>query len=198
MPKPWGGLARIIAAKERKAKRLAKRKAMAGMLPVSVLGRPTVKILDYLWSFAVKLRDKKVSPICRICGQRPGTVAYHIVTKQRGHSIRWMLTNGVLACAPCNLGEMMNRALYRDKHIALFGAGIVEGIEAIARARVAVDLFFVESALKAEIQSIQGGMIGKARPAAKDEVQVRKGRRARTDGASGGAGGSSEDVPQGS
>ena len=94
--------------------------------------------------------------MCRICFKRPGNVAYHLIPKQRGHGVRWLVENGVLACSQCNFGEMINRASYRDKHIFLFGKDRVEGIEKVASESVGmkVDRFSVFSALSLELKKI--------------------------------------------
>ncbi len=82
--------------------------------------------LDALWSVIVIMRHRKTfGPLCRICVCRPATLAYHIVPKQRGHSIRWDLEDGVGGCSTCNYGEVSNRSLYRDRHILLFGRQFV-------------------------------------------------------------------------
>lgn len=86
--------------------------------------------MDGIWSFVVRrrhivLHGKK----CRICSVRPIEVGYHIVPKQTGDAVRWLIENGCGACAPCNFGEHKNRSLYRKKHVRLFGREFVEKIE---------------------------------------------------------------------
>ena len=143
---------------ERKSARTAKGKLLNRLEQLSVSGRPTDTMLDSLWSKVIKERDRKVNPVCRICRWRRGTTAYHIVPKQRGHSIRWLLENGVLSCAPCNGGEVWNRSLYRDKHISLFGKDFVERIEAKSRAGQGfpVDRWAVHLILTQELKRLQG------------------------------------------
>lgn len=91
--------------------------------------------LDALWSEAVRRRDLKLyGPLCRICHKsKDQLVGYHIVPKQRGDAIRWILENGCAGCVGCNWGEMNNRPLYRDKHISIFGKELIEKLEAAAR-----------------------------------------------------------------
>lgn len=94
---------------------------------------------EKLWqitSFYVRLRDKKLGDWCRICRKRPIECAYHLVPKQRGLSIYYNLDNLVGACAACNFGEHLNRSLYRDKHIVLFGKERIERLEAEAAVKI--------------------------------------------------------------
>lgn len=90
--------------------------------------------MDGVWSLIVRRRHIALSPesskkLCRICGKRPIEVGYHIVPKQMGYGVRWLIENGCAACSPCNWGEHKNRALYRKKHIRIFGRERVEAIE---------------------------------------------------------------------
>ncbi len=87
--------------------------------------------LDALFNLWVKVRDKlKFGPNCRICCTRPGTVAYHLVPKcTTNWRVRWADENAVLGCAPCNEGERWHRQRYREKHVRLFGEGLIERIE---------------------------------------------------------------------
>src|SRR3990167_3214785 len=78
-------------------------------------------VLDNLVCLYAKMRDKRNSPMCRICGKKPYKVGYHLVPKKKGDAVRWDPANLVAACTQCNYGESMNREIYRDKHIALFG-----------------------------------------------------------------------------
>lgn len=128
-------------ADERKKKRKEKRAQLWPSRPRAKKGpslrQRLVKILDNLWSVAVRLRGKALyGPMCQICAERPAEVGYHLVPKQRGYAIRWLLEAGIAACSPCNLGEMMNRSLYREKHIKIFGLELIEGLEAIAAKKV--------------------------------------------------------------
>ncbi len=94
--------------------------------------------LDHLWSLVVRKRDaKKTGGLCRICGVRPGTCAYHIIPKQRGDMLRWDLRNGCLACGPCNYAEMINRSLYQDDHHPrIFGAALIDELKTLAKVMV--------------------------------------------------------------
>lgn len=147
---------------KRKAKRRAKRKELTKDMPYLVWGRKQLRVkLDNLWSFLIRLRDRiKHGPMCRICGNREGSVAYHIVPKQRGDAVRWRLDNGVLACSACNYAEQMNRSLYRDKHVKLFGKSHVEKIEAAARKGqqfTTAELAFMADDFRTQIENIRGG-----------------------------------------
>ena len=115
---------------------------------------PSIQKLDSLAKLGVIYRDRHLGPMCRICGNRPWVVAYHIVPKQRGNAVRWVLSNIVLACTNCNYGEMRNRSLYRDKHIVIFGKEYVERIEQVARDGNGkqVDKFAVLAELKRYIE----------------------------------------------
>lgn len=70
---------------------------------------------------------------CRIFKDRPGEVGYHLVPQQRGDAARFLPENVVWASAAANDGERLNRSLYREKHVAIFGKNRVEAIEAVAR-----------------------------------------------------------------
>ena len=113
---------------------------------------------DALWSLAVRRRDTHFfGPRCRICGQVEESVnavmvGYHLVPKKRGDFIRWLMENGVQGCSRCNFGERMNPGKYRDKHIALVGRAVIEGIEARARAHADLSM--------AELKEIQAWLAG--------------------------------------
>lgn len=93
--------------------------------------------LDALWSLAVRLRDRRAhGPLCRLGCGRIAVLGYHLVPKQRGDSIRWLLENGVAACSNCNGAELLNRSLYREKHVQIFGRDLIERLEEIAREKV--------------------------------------------------------------
>lgn len=146
----------IRKARARKAKRAEKRRQLRAALPIRHTRRELRAKLDGLWSLLVKARDGMKSQVCRVCGRSPGEVAYHIVPKQRGDAVRWLPENGVLACAACNMGEMLNRSLYRERHKRLFGAGLVEWLEAKAAegAKFSLpDLVAMRDDLKARIES---------------------------------------------
>lgn len=133
-------------AKQRKAKRIAKRREL-GLGPT----RTTVRAqLDHLWSLAVRRRDRKThAGFCRVCmvkiqlgfrigSPRPAEVAYHIVP--RGDDMtRWLLSNGVAACSQCNWGELQSRtrtstkAHYRALHAAMIGERELCILESLAK-----------------------------------------------------------------
>ena len=88
---------------------------------------------DGLWSEVIKARDRKLyGNICRIGKAKNctgiGKVAYHIAPKMMGKAVRWLVSNGVLACSACNDGERKNRALYRRHHEELFGKAFVDSL----------------------------------------------------------------------
>lgn len=92
-------------------------------------------ILDDLFALWIKRRDTaKHGRLCRICGKRPGTVAYHLVPKCTiNYLARWHDENAVLACAPCNNGERWHRKLYNDKARELFGGELMDRMEKLGR-----------------------------------------------------------------
>lgn len=117
-----------------------------------------IRQLDAIWSQIILLRHRaRFGPMCRICMAAPAQVAYHIVPKQRGYAIRWDLENGCGACSPCNGAEMMNRSLYREKHILLFTRQFVEKIESRANAMVKFDIPDLKSKLEAFKEIIRVG-----------------------------------------
>lgn len=86
------------------------------------------------------LIDRAINgPSCRIhtlqqgFGFHSGQVAYHLIPQQRGDAARFLEENVVWACRDANYGERMNRSLYRQKHIDLFGKERIERIESLAR-----------------------------------------------------------------
>lgn len=86
------------------------------------------------------LRDRDLNgnwcrmiPECPNKAHHAGSLAYHLVPAQRGDSTRFVPENVVWACSQANYGEVMNRSLYRDKHITLFGHERMERLEALAR-----------------------------------------------------------------
>lgn len=121
-------------AKARKVKRATKRQQLMKARPIQAMRKTIESTLDALWSQIIRLRDKILyGPLCRCCGKNAGTVACHIVPKQRGKAIRWRLDNGYLGCSGCNWGEMINRSLWRDKHVAMFGRDKIEELEEASR-----------------------------------------------------------------
>lgn len=83
------------------------------------------------------LIDRAINgPTCRIHqkeGFHSGEVPYHLIPQQRGDAARFIEENVVWACRNANYGEMMNRSLYDQKHIDLFGKERIDRIKAIAR-----------------------------------------------------------------
>lgn len=106
--------------------------------------------LDDLWAYFIKLRDKLAyGGVCRICGVRGIEVAYHIIPRG-DDATRWDFENGCGACHECNRGEQMNRSRYRAKHVVIFGAELIERLEAKARTRPKFSLEDLER-IKTEI-----------------------------------------------
>jgi len=103
------------------------------------------------------LDRKRNGNACRIHGAPClGTLAYHIVPQQRGDAARFIEENVVWACRRANYGEKMNRSLYRDKHIAIFGKERVERIEAIAKKEAhfsTAELWDIHESVKAKIEA---------------------------------------------
>ena len=129
-----GALAKIEEAKRKKKARADKARSLVGMGQLRASMRPTDKKLDKIWSEVVRDRDRqKYGPLCRYGCGRVGVVAAHVVPKQFGHWIRWDLTNGMLACTNCNLGEVLNRTKYRMRHVDMFGSKMIDGLERKAR-----------------------------------------------------------------
>jgi hypothetical protein len=100
--------------------------------------------LDSLWGRVVRARDKFFyGNVCRIRKAKNCTgkaeVGYHLVSKARGHAIRWNLDAGVAACARCNDGERLNRVLYDEYHQELFGADFITTLKVLARQTLKVD-----------------------------------------------------------
>ena len=112
-----------------------------------------IKALDDLFSFFIRLRDKKYSGnICRICGKRPIEVCYHILPKvSTGHVLRWDPDNAVGSCSPCNGAEYWHRLKYADKHIELFGRKFYNALKARARKKVKYSMADLRE-IKLEIQ----------------------------------------------
>lgn len=137
----------IRAQREKAAIRKAKREEKRATLPwgrpqaqvQKKRGRPSEharleKVLDDLWSYFIKLRDKLLfGGLCRICGSQPIQVAYHIISRGHG-AIRVDLENGCGACCGCNWWELKTRqqrpAQVRERHIKIFGLELIERLEA--------------------------------------------------------------------
>lgn len=89
------------------------------------------------------LLDRKLfGPYCRLgvecpkfkrIGFHAGQVAYHLIPQMRGDAARFLQINIVWACSDANQGERLNRSLYREKHIKVFGLDRILKIEEVAR-----------------------------------------------------------------
>lgn len=112
------------------------------------------------------LLDRKINgPLCRLGAMCPdyekigihnGSLAYHIVPAQRGDSTRFVPENVVWACRVANYGEVMNRSLYRSKHIVVFGPERLERLENMAREirqYTLKELWDLRAELKAKIEA---------------------------------------------
>jgi hypothetical protein len=148
---------KMFQRKAKKAAALEKRRQLVGMGQLRVSKRPSDKQLDRLWSEVVMFRDRLKSVWCRICHRRKGVLAYHIVPKQMGHAIRWLLENGVLGCVECNGGEVSNRTLYRMKHCKMFGEEFVKRLEnqAVAGQGHPIDRWAVKLILERELERLK-------------------------------------------
>ena len=96
---------------------------------------------DKLFSLYIRLRDKrKNAGRCLICRKNPIEVCYHLIPRGR-YITRWDPSAAVGGCPPCNFGEKMNRLLYRQKHIDIFGKDFYEALEEKSRqlAKFSVD-----------------------------------------------------------
>lgn len=101
--------------------------------------------LDALWGKAVRSRDrKKFGDVCRIHKARNCTgrneCGYHVISKARGHAIRWKMAAGVAACNPCNDGERWNRVLYDEHHIKIFGKEVIDNLKATSHQTLKLDI----------------------------------------------------------
>lgn len=111
--------------------------------PKRAMGKPRAISRGTLKAQIIRLlglRDRLLhGPFCRIMPECPtkaahfGTLAYHLVPAQRGDATRFVPENVVWACSAANYGEVMNRSLYREKHITIFGRERMERLEAMAR-----------------------------------------------------------------
>ncbi len=125
-------------ADARKAKRKAKARDLNKSKPVkSLIKRGPLKTA--IIRLLGLLDRKKYGNECRLSWEcptktpHPGFLAYHLVPAQRGDSTRFVPENVVWACSAANYGEVMNRSLYRQKHVDLFGKDLIEQLEAKAR-----------------------------------------------------------------
>ena len=88
------------------------------------------------------LDRKRNGPLCRLMDECPqtknigyhnGDTSYHLVSQGRGDAARFDPEGVIWTCGPANFGEMMNRSLYREKAITLFGRERIERLEHIAK-----------------------------------------------------------------
>lgn len=136
------------AIADRKAKREEKRASLPwGSKPkkkptklsqISTRGAIKAQIVHELG-----LLDRKLhGPYCRLATECPKfkkvgyhavEVAYHLIPQMRGDAARFLAKNVVWACSDANQGERLNRSLYDDKHIKVFGAARIAEIKEVAR-----------------------------------------------------------------
>lgn len=148
-------LAKRAEAKARKAKRAEKRKELkiGDSTPKGVMKSRIVRILGLL--------DAKINgKACRIHGAPcAGEVAYHLIPQQRGDAARFIRENVVWACRRANFGERMNRSLYRERHIQIFGRELIERLEEKAKEIVQIsraELREIFDRLKEELGTAPG------------------------------------------
>lgn len=123
-------LAKRKIADEKKAKRKARAKEL-WTRPTGSLATLKKKIVHQLG-----LRDRRLNgPLCRIHRAKceGPFVGYHLVPQARGGLARLEPRGVVWACSRANRGEQMNRSLYREKHVELFGEPLVLELEALAK-----------------------------------------------------------------
>ncbi len=59
--------------------------------------KPTIKLLDKLWSQAIQYKYRGICVICR----RRSSDSHHLVSR-RNKSTRWMIDNGIALCMDCH------------------------------------------------------------------------------------------------
>lgn len=131
----------MAKADKRRQRRLGNRRFIAKISGVKTIADRTDIKKQIVHELG--LLDRKINgPYCRLgvacpahvwTGHHPGEVAYHIIPQMRGDAARFIPENVVWACAAANRGEQMNRSLYEDKHVTVFGRDRIERIKAIAR-----------------------------------------------------------------
>src|SRR6266404_3180333 len=124
-------------AAARKTARKAKAKVLYSGKPKSMrslVSRGTLK--EQIVRFLGLLDAKENGRSCRLdifcpawkrVGPHLGDSSCHIVPQKRGDAARFLREGIYWGCRAANYGEMMNRDLFRDKHIARFGKDLVEG-----------------------------------------------------------------------
>ncbi len=153
-------LAQFKALKAKAAKRAGKRHAKRRVIAAARGIRSTIKTGNLKKQLVrmLGLLDRKLrGPFCRIHGEPClGTIAYHLVPQQRGDATRLLPENVVWACQGANYGEFRNRSLYRQKHVDLFGAELIERLEEIAgefKKYSRAELFELREKLKAQLEA---------------------------------------------
>lgn len=116
------------------AERLARKKKRR-QKSVSIFGRLPIKgnVKKDLVTLLGLLDRKKNGPDCRIHGGHPGQCGYHIFPQMLGDAYRFIPENVVWACFPANRGEQLNRSLYAEKHVEIFGQERLDLIRAKAK-----------------------------------------------------------------
>lgn len=132
---------RLDKAKARAEKRKTKRRALvkAGSLKSLIkrgpLKQEIVKLLGWLArkNGGNECQLKGHCPAYVRLGPHPGGVAYHLTCQGTGDGARFIPDNVLWCCSAANFGEKMNRAIYRMRHVELFGKERIERIEEAAK-----------------------------------------------------------------
>lgn len=125
-------LAKIEAAKVRKAKRAAKGAELWLRKSAKKKKSPSLsKLKKALWT-EISLLVRSWSPKCLACGS-PTQVAAHIVPSNEGAMTRYFLPNLYPACVLCNGLEKWNRGSWVKKHEDMFGADYVNALYLMAQ-----------------------------------------------------------------
>lgn len=150
---------RTIRPKRLKSNRSAKqgkvRKPKKRLIKRGVLKSQIIRLLG-LMDRMKRGNACRIIPECPVKVPHPGTLAYHLVPAQRGDATRFIPENVVWACSSANYGEVMNRSLYRQKHVDLFGKDLIEGLELKAREvrqYKMSELLELRAALKAQLEA---------------------------------------------
>jgi hypothetical protein len=123
-------LAKKAKAKVRKEKRAARAREL-WTKPTGSLIELKKKIVHQLG-----LRDKRLNgDSCRIHRKKCSGpyCGYHLVPQARGGMARLDPRGVVYACTAANRGEQMNRSLYREKHVEIFGEALILELEALTK-----------------------------------------------------------------
>ncbi|MDE1971433.1 MAG: hypothetical protein KGI50_07710, partial [Patescibacteria group bacterium] len=122
--------------KERKAKNMAKRKIVWSARPIKATLPELREKLENITHLIVKLRDKSLYGVCRICRENPITLAYHLIPAGQSLNTRYDLDNIVGACLRCNGAEHYARSDYAFRHNSIFGLKYMD--ELYRRAKIKV------------------------------------------------------------